>query len=693
MPPKARSLHRKKRIFQGNQHCVDAKPRKGRKKPKLSTPCDSEIELECHEDGPAHGTLSTSLSVQRPSATASHRKLGSNTSTLYPMSSMPSTSTSRVPAHTTSKGVRRKITHSPIPDFTSSESSDELESSNGSSERSNESSGSVDGHGVCDDSLETIDFEDGLEVPIGYRLIDVSHLGTAVSCLECPGCHTQNLILCEASCKYGLASIMVFQCMQCNHSTNMQTSRKIVRFYDINRRIVTGMHLIGRGLTDLETLCAVLNMPKPMTPNTYSNHAKALHVAAVDIAKQSMQRAAEELKSVVREHGVDVQTAIDIEVSCDGSWHRRGHSSLYGLVAVISAETGKVLDYTVKSRFCVSCMRHARLDPQSEEYQMWKQSHLVDGKCLFDFDGSANAIEAAGAVELWSRSMSLYNLQYTTLIGDGDSKAYSAVVDSKPYGDITITKSDCIGHVQKRLGTALRKLKKTWGKRRLKDGKTIGGRGRLTDKFIDKLQGYYGKSIRENGGSVDAMQKAVYAILYHRGSSDRKPMHKYCPKGADSWCGWQRDRKSYTHHGTIPPAIFEELKPIFTRLSDRELLERCVKGQTQNANESLHHVIWQRCPKERFAGRHTVETAVALAVASFNDGAKSVCALLQSMGLGERDHTLQALVRKDKLRLYHAAYKGTEFRKQERKRKRRAKKGRDETLKTREGDMYVAGRF
>ena len=52
--------------------------------------------------------------------------------------------------------------------------------------------------------------------------------------------------------------------------------------------MVTGMHLTGRGRTDFETLCAILNRPKPMTPNTYSNYEKALHAAAVDIAKQSM---------------------------------------------------------------------------------------------------------------------------------------------------------------------------------------------------------------------------------------------------------------------------------------------------------------------------------------------------------------------------------------------------------------------
>ena len=101
MPPKARSVRRKKRIFHGNQHCVETKPQKGKKRPKLATPCDSEIELECSEAGPAHGTLPTSLSVQRASTTASHRKLGSSNSTVYPTSSSTrSTSRSKVPAFT-----------------------------------------------------------------------------------------------------------------------------------------------------------------------------------------------------------------------------------------------------------------------------------------------------------------------------------------------------------------------------------------------------------------------------------------------------------------------------------------------------------------------------------------------------------------------------------------------------------------
>ena len=71
-----------------------------------------------------------------------------------------------------------------------------------------------------------------------------------------------------------------------------------------------------------------------------------------------------------------------------------------------------------------------------------------------------------------------------------------------------------MGHVQKRLGSRLRSLKKRLGKNHLEDGKPIGGKGRLTDKVIDKLQVYYGKAIRQNTHSVDAMQNAIMAIWH-----------------------------------------------------------------------------------------------------------------------------------------------------------------------------------
>ncbi|GFT53314.1 hypothetical protein TNCV_4234041 [Trichonephila clavipes] len=66
---------------------------------------------------------------------------------------------------------------------------------------------------------------------------------------------------------------------------------------------------------------------------------------------------------------------------------------------------------------------------------------------------------------------------------------FRLLLKKKPYGDsVPIEKIECVGHVQKRMGSGLRKLKALWGEKKLSDGKTIGGKGRLTDAIISKLR-------------------------------------------------------------------------------------------------------------------------------------------------------------------------------------------------------------
>ena len=69
--------------------------------------------------------------------------------------------------------------------------------------------------------------------------------------------------------------------------------------------------------------------------------------------------------------------------------------------------------------------------------------------------------------------------------GDGDSKAYASVKDT--YKPDIVKTFECVGHYQKRLGTRLRKLKKT-----------TTGLKPLTDVLIDKLQNYFGMALRAN---------------------------------------------------------------------------------------------------------------------------------------------------------------------------------------------------
>ena len=46
---------------------------------------------------------------------------------------------------------------------------------------------------------------------------------------------------------------------------------------------------------------------------------------------------------------------INTTISTDGSWQRRGFSSLNGLVTVIANNIGKSIDYRVKTKNCHAC--------------------------------------------------------------------------------------------------------------------------------------------------------------------------------------------------------------------------------------------------------------------------------------------------------------------------------------------------
>ncbi|GFU68129.1 uncharacterized protein TNCV_247931 [Trichonephila clavipes] len=122
-------------------------------------------------------------------------------------------------------------------------------------------------------------------------------------------------------------------------------------------------------------------------------------------------------------------------------------------------------------------------------------------------------------------------LKYAHYYGEGDSKGFISVKDT--YGKDSVTKYECIGHVQKRVGARLRKLKSK--------NKNLSGKGKLTDSFIDRLQNYYGIAVRSNVGNLSGLQQNVIAALFHCSSSVEKPMHGQCPIGKDSWCYYQRE--------------------------------------------------------------------------------------------------------------------------------------------------------
>ena len=161
--------------------------------------------------------------------------------------------------------------------------------------------------------------------------------------------------------------------------------------------------------------------------------------------------------------------------------------------------------------------------------------------------------------------------------------ALKKVFDTNVSGDgYLVQKIECMGHVQKRMGTRLCNLLSItlWP---LADGKTVGGRGRLKGDQIKATTQYYGNAIRDNRGDLKSMREAVWAIWFHKGSSHEHPVRNFC---RTSWCLWkqaQAEGTLQTCKHNLSLAIIDEIKPIFKDLAKRELSQNCLAGYAQNA--------------------------------------------------------------------------------------------------------------
>ena len=66
------------------------------------------------------------------------------------------------------------------------------------------------------------------------------------------------------------------------------------------------------------------------------------------------------------------------------------------------------------------------------------------------------------------------------MLCDGDSKSFDAICEAKVYGEVEVTKEDCVNHISKRMGTALRRL----SVEAKAQGSSISGKGKLTNAKI-----------------------------------------------------------------------------------------------------------------------------------------------------------------------------------------------------------------
>ena len=326
---------------------------------------------------------------------------------------------------------------------------------------------------------------------------------------SCPECHSSDIKFFDDSAfRMGYSHKLKFSCHnwpynietftseQCEKQLNVRGRKK----FEINVRAVAAFREIGKGHEGMVNVSSCMNMFHLGEP-AYHAVNDALQDAYEFTANVSMKQAATEANTTSNDMLADIPTC---RVSLDGTWQKRGFSSLNGIVTAMS--NSKCLDVHVMSKYCKQCVIwEGRKGNPNYDSEQWKLIHYESGDCEINHTKSSGAMEAAGAIEIFCRSIEKNGLIYNKYLGDGDTSSFTEVVNSQPYanhGDIIPEKLECVGHVQKRLGTRLRNKIKSY-----KGTKTpLSGRGKLTDKVINSMQNYYGIAIRDNKNELYAMK-------------------------------------------------------------------------------------------------------------------------------------------------------------------------------------------
>ncbi|XP_011881176.1 PREDICTED: uncharacterized protein LOC105569367 [Vollenhovia emeryi] len=419
----------------------------------------------------------------------------------------------------------------------------------------------------------------------------------------------------------GLGFQLAVKC-KCGDSFIYSCEKIANKSYEINRRLVFVMRLLGIGIKGINTFLGLMDLGKKMSISTYYSTVDNIFVSACAVFNQVIKKAGCQEKE---KNAADGNEENKLIVSGDGTWSKRGFSSLFGVVIVIGHYTSKILDVLVKSSFCKSCTINKQ-KLEETEYETWYSEHVQD--CLANHKGSAGGMEVQGMLEIFARAEDLHGAKYKKYIGDGDTKTFEALSQQ----DEEVENKECVNHVQKRMGLRLRNAKKM--------DQNLGGRGvgKLTDRLINKLTIYYGLAIRRNPNDVDKMINDMWATFEHKISTNEKPMHERCPSGPASWCKWRQAEaagtlSSYNHRPPLDSKVQEVIRTIYEDLSSHDLLIRCRGGFTQNNNESFNKTIWQFAPKHVFSDSNIIQIAAFLATCIFNEGFKPILKIMETMGI------------------------------------------------------------
>ena len=263
-----------------------------------------------------------------------------------------------------------------------------------------------------------------------YLLVQKSIMLDCFSILLCPMCKQPGLTFNTSSGTWGFATKARLACEVCDEVVKedflcerLGGSKSQTDPFDVNLRATLAFRGIDCGHSAMKEWASTMNLPHVMSYDAY----RTAHQKIADASKNTFQEIASKSREAIvnayneiGEHP-DENGILNIAVSFDGSWQKRGFTSHNGIAAVIDLLTGLPIDFEVLSNFCIKCKA---VEGQQEDLE-WKKRN--EPNCPKNFEGTAGAMEVACAKKLWSRSIEKHNFRYATILSDGDSKAFDAV--------------------------------------------------------------------------------------------------------------------------------------------------------------------------------------------------------------------------------------------------------------------------
>ena len=234
---------------------------------------------------------------------------------------------------------------------------------------------------LCRSDSDFRDSEVGLELDdsevagkvssASYRIVSLDFLSFLFSLICCETCG-HGLDVTEDR-RMGLATTFSFSCGSCGDNVSKSTSyaANVGKSHEINNRFVYACKAAGFAYEKICTFFAGMDLPKPIVHSRFNEKLDQLASACKSAFDEHKARVRDLVRAeCMKSPNVDASLdTLDIAVSYDGTWQKRGHTSHHDLGAAIDLVTGFVVDFEVMSNFCVACERGPKAgDPKYEEF-------------------------------------------------------------------------------------------------------------------------------------------------------------------------------------------------------------------------------------------------------------------------------------------------------------------------------------